>query len=107
MLAFQKYDRVLEPSLKGLLQFSRGYSDEHRMKLRLRALDLTREDLAAVADKYLIKAIEQGHTSRVVFGSQQAPIEEMEAKGWSVFNPIDFLSYKYFDQWNSENVSKP
>jgi Zn-dependent M16 (insulinase) family peptidase len=58
MLAFQKYDRVLEPSLKGLLQFSRGYSDEHRMKLRLRALDLTREDLAAVADKYLIKAIE-------------------------------------------------
>jgi hypothetical protein len=39
------------------------------MKLRLRALDLTREDLVAVAEKYLIKAIESSHTSRVVFGS--------------------------------------
>ncbi len=70
MLTFQKLDRVLEPSLKGLQQFSRGYTDEHRMKLRLRALDLNREEVAAVAEKYLIKAIEQGHTSRVVFGSQ-------------------------------------
>ena len=74
MLAFQKYDKVLEPSLKGLLEFSRGYTDEHRMKLRLRALDLTREDIAGVAEKYLMKAIEQGRTSRVVFGSQSAPI---------------------------------
>ena len=69
MRAFQKYDKVLEPSLKGLLNFTRGYSDEHRMKLRLRALDLTREDLSAVAEKYLMKAIEEGKTSRVVFGS--------------------------------------
>ncbi len=105
MLAFQKYDKVLEPSLKGLLNFTRGYSDEHRMKLRLRALDLTREDLSAVAEKYLMKAIEEGKTSRVVFGSQQAPLAELESKGWSVFNPIDFLSYKYFDQWNQENTN--
>ena len=77
MLTFQKLDKVLEPSLKGLLAFSRGYTDEHRMKLRLRALDLTREDLVAVAEKYLIKAIENGRTSRVVFGSQQAPFDEL------------------------------
>jgi Zn-dependent M16 (insulinase) family peptidase len=69
MLTFQRLDKVLEPSLKGLLTFSRGYTDEHRMKMRLRALDLTREDVVAVAEKYLIKAIENGHTSRVVFGS--------------------------------------
>jgi len=55
--------------LKGLLAFSRGYHDEDRMKLRLRALDVTREDVVAVAEKYLMKAIENGHTSRVVFGS--------------------------------------
>ncbi len=103
MLTFQKLDKVLEPSLKGLLQFSRGYTDEHRMKLRLRAMDLTREDVAAVAEKYLMKAVEGGHTSRVVFGSQQAPFEELEGKGWSVFNPIDFLSYQYFEQWNKDN----
>lgn len=69
MLTFQKLDKVLEPSLKGMLNFSRGYTDEHRMKLRLRALDLTREDVVAVTEKYLIKAIESGKTSRVVFGS--------------------------------------
>jgi len=73
------------------------------MKLRLRALDLTREDVAAVAEKYLMKAIENGHTSRVVFGSQQANLSDLEGKGWSVFNPIDFLSYKYFDQWNTDD----
>jgi Zn-dependent M16 (insulinase) family peptidase len=105
MLTFQKLDKVLEPSLKGLLAFSRGYTDEHRMKLRLRALDLTREDLVAVAEKYLIKAIENGRTSRVVFGSQQAPFDELQQQGWSVFNPIDFLSYKYFDQWNQETAA--
>ena len=103
MLTFQKLDKVLEPSLKGLLQFSRGYTDEHRMKLRLRAMDLTREDVAAVAENYLMKAVEGGKTSRVVFGSQQAPFEELEGKGWSVFNPIDFLSYQYFEQWNQDN----
>ena len=70
------------------------------MKLRLRALDVTREDVVAVAEKYLMKAIENGHTSRVVFGSQSAPLKELDEKGWSIFNPIDFLSYKYFEQWN-------
>jgi Zn-dependent M16 (insulinase) family peptidase len=105
MLTFQKLDKVLEPSLKGLLSFSRGYTDEHRMKLRLRALDITREDLVAVADRYLMKAIENGHTSRVVFGSQQAPFEDLQQQGWSVYNPIDFLSYKYFDQWNQETAA--
>lgn len=69
MLTFQRLDKVLEPSLKGLQEFSRGYTDENRMKLRLRALDLTREDVVAVTEKYLIKAIEKGETSRVVFGS--------------------------------------
>lgn len=101
MLTFQRLDKVLEPSLKGLLAFSRGYTDEHRMKLRLRALDVTREDVVAVAEKYIMKAIENGHTSRVVFGSQQAPFSELEAKGWKVHNPIDFLSYKYFEQFNN------
>ena len=45
LLAFQKLDKVLEPSLKGLVGFSRGYSDEHRLKLRLRALDCTKSDI--------------------------------------------------------------
>ena len=63
---------------------------------------MTREDLVAVTEKYLVKAIEAGKTSRVVFGSQGANLSDLETKGWSVFNPIDFLSYKYFEQWNQD-----
>ena len=70
LLAFQKLDKVLEPSYKGLLSFTRGYSDEHRLMLRLRALDCQKEDLKQFAEKYIMSAIEAGKTSRVVFGSQ-------------------------------------
>jgi len=41
--------------------------------------------------------IELNKTSRVVFGSQSAEFRSMESEGWNIFNPIDFLSYKYFD----------
>ena len=55
-----------------------------------------------VAQKYIMNAIEGDRTSRVVFGSQNAKFTELERDGWSVFNPIDFLSYSYFDRWNKE-----
>jgi len=55
--------------LKGLLQFTRGYTDEDKTRLRLRALDITKEDLVFVANKYMMNAVEQNQTSRVVFGS--------------------------------------
>ena len=42
------------------------------MKLRLAVLDLGPDDVVRVAEKYLMSAIEQGKTSRVVFGSQNA-----------------------------------
>ena len=49
--------------------------------------------------------IEESKTSRVVFGSQNAEFTALENDGWNIFNPIDFLSYKYFDQWNEETSS--
>jgi len=45
-------------------------------------------------------AIEEEQTSRVVFGSQSAKFDQLEKEGWNIYNPIDFLSYKYFDQFN-------
>jgi len=83
-LTFQKLDKIQDPSIKGLYAFSRGYTDDQRLKLRLRALDVTREDLVSVAEKYLAKAMEEGHTSRVVFGSQNSDFGELEGKGWVV-----------------------
>ena len=108
LLTFQKLDRIQEPSLKGMLAFSRGYTDEHRMKLRLRALEVSKQDITRVAEKYMVKAIEEGKTSRVVFGSQHANLEDLQTKkGWTVHNPIDFLSYSYFDQWNKQDNNAP
>lgn len=85
-----------------MLQFTRGYSDEDKTRLRLRALDITKEDLVFLANKYMMNAVEHGHTSRVVFGSQNADFAQLEKGGWNIFNPIDFLSYKYFDDFNKE-----
>jgi Zn-dependent M16 (insulinase) family peptidase len=97
LLAFQKLDRVSDPSAKGLLGFTRGYEDEDRLKLRLRALEVTKEDVKHVVEKYMMGAIEDEKTSRVVFGSQSAKFDKLETEGWNIYNPIDFLSYKYFD----------
>ena len=88
--------------MKGLVQYTRGYTDENKMKLRLRALEVTKDDLVYIAQKYMMNAIEQDKTSRVVFGSQSGNVTGLEQDGWSVFNPIDFLSYSYFDRWNKE-----
>lgn len=65
-------------------------------------MDLTREDLVGVAEKYLVNAFEKGETSRVVFGSQSEDFPGLEGQGWKVQNPIDFLSYSYFEKWNQE-----
>lgn len=72
------------------------------MRLRIKALEVTKEDLVFVAEKYLMSAFEKSNTSRVVFGSQNADFEHLEKAGWNIFNPIDFLSYSYFDQFNKE-----
>jgi len=49
LLAFQKLDKVVEPSLRGLVQFTRGYEQEAKMRLRLKALEISRDDLVFVA----------------------------------------------------------
>ena len=82
--------------------FTRGYEDADRLKLRLRALEITKQDVIHIAEKYMMKAIEEETTSRVVFGSQNAKFDSLESEGWNIYNPIDFLSYKYFDKWNED-----
>lgn len=81
LLAFQKLDKVLDPSYKGLIEFSRGYKDDQRLRVRLHALDCQKTDLQQFATKYMMAAIEGGKTSRVVFGSQTADPGELAADG--------------------------
>jgi hypothetical protein len=61
-------DKVLEPSLKGMLEFTRGYSDEMKMNHRLKALSCTREEISIMAEQVIMKRLEEGETARVVFG---------------------------------------
>jgi len=108
LLAFQKLDKVLEPSYKGLLGFTRGYTDEHRLHLRLRALDCSKADLQEFAQKYMMSAVEKGETSRVVFGSQHenAELQDLLVDDWNAQSPMDFLSNSYFERWNDEVLKR-
>jgi hypothetical protein len=90
--------------MKGLVHFTRGYDDQSKLKLRLRALEVTKDELVHLAEKYMMSQIEANRTSRVVFGSQNANFVPLEQEGWNIFNPIDFLSYKYFDKWNENQA---
>lgn len=47
------------------------------MRLRLKALEVSKEDIVFVAQKYLVSAIEKNQTSRVVFGSQTADFQSL------------------------------
>lgn len=58
-----------------------------------------------MAEKHLMSQIEAGKTNRVVFGNQNENLEALAEKKWNIFNPIDFLSYKYFDEWNKKQGS--
>lgn len=49
----------------------------------------------------MVTAIEDGSTSRVVFGSQGGE-DALSRDGWSVHNPMDFLSNSYFEKWNEK-----
>ena len=44
----------------------------------------------------MLSAIEAGETSRLVFGSQNVSLTDLAGEGWSVQNPMEFLSSKYF-----------
>ena len=106
LLAFQKIDKVLEPSYKGLLGFVRGYSDEDRLNMRLRALDADKERLVDFARKYFLPALEEGKTARVVFGTQDiessGDYEVLQSDAWTFHNPMSFLSSKYFEEKKNE-----
>lgn len=55
LLTFQRLDKVVDAANKGLTDFTRGFSDEDRMKLRLRVLDINKDELQFVAENYLMK----------------------------------------------------
>lgn len=99
LATFQKFDKVLEPSLKGMLHFTRGYTDEDRSNHRITALDCNKELVSDMA-KTIMAQLEKGNSSRVVFGAQLNEDDEIRSNGWKVEKPLEFLSSSYFDKYN-------
>lgn len=51
--------------------------------------------------------IENGETSRVVFGAQndgRNSVSDLSNDGWAIHNPMDFLSNSYFERWNENDI---
>ena len=96
---FQKLDKVIEPSLKGMLQFARGYTDTQRSNHRLKALSCSIDDISNLTENILMKQLESGKSARVVFGPKSSTNEELKSAGWAIEKPLEFLSSSYFDKF--------
>jgi Zn-dependent M16 (insulinase) family peptidase len=99
IFTFSKVDRIINPADKGLLYFLRNVTDEEKNQFRNRLLVVTAEDIKQVAENYFIKQLEEGTTSRVVFG-------KVELKDFEEINPLDFIGEEYFRERIEEDDKK-
>ena len=100
LVTFQKLDKVVEPSLKGMLRFTRGYTDDELMNHRRVALSCTKDDVQTIAES-IMGQLEKGESSRVVFGAQSSENEELKTQGWKIEKPLEFLSSSYFQKYKN------
>jgi Zn-dependent M16 (insulinase) family peptidase len=89
---FAKVDRVVEPQNKGLRKWVYGITDDMRDEYRKRLLDVSKQDLVDVAEKYLYTSVKKGETSQVIFGSQNNDLETLMQRGWKIERPVEELS---------------
>jgi len=62
-----------------------------RQKYREALLGVTKDQLITCTDKYFMKPISKGLTSRVVFGVTEVDKKSLEKEGWKVTTPISIL----------------
>lgn len=68
-----------------------GITDEVRRKYRTAIIDTDRDTLVRVAREHVLKRIENHEFSKVIFGSNLANTEELEAHGYTVEEPVPGL----------------
>ena len=76
---FQSVDHPITPESKGNNLFLRKVSQEDRHQFRLRLLDVTRQDLIRVADKYLLNRTTEGSGSAII-----GPETKNVASDWKI-----------------------
>lgn len=75
---FQKLDEPVAPGYRGLRYFLSGTTDSDFAQQRLRVRGVTKNDLQAAAEKYLVNSTVDGKT---MIGGQQPGLEDL---GWVV-----------------------
>ena len=79
--------------------FLRNLDENSRNAFRNRLLNTSKDDVIDVCSKYLVPQLENGTTSRVVFGNvNNTGISVMfDSSEWEFVESLDFLSEKYFN----------
>ena len=80
----------------------RNIDEKDRNEFRKRLLEVTKEDIINVCKTYFIPQIEEGTTSRVVFGNVDEHHKDFEEGKWEFLNSLDFLSEGYFTNQEEE-----
>jgi Zn-dependent M16 (insulinase) family peptidase len=93
---------IESPDDKGMKQFLKEMSDEEWNNFRLRILNVSKEDIVDIANKYFIPQLENGETSRVIFGNVKGIEEELANNQWLLKEPFNFISEKYFQESKEE-----
>lgn len=65
-----------------------------KREIRKGILKVGKDDVARLANKYLLDPLQKGLSSKVVFGSDEVSKTELKDAGWVVQAPIEVLSNK-------------
>ena len=103
LFVFSQIDHIVAPQNKGLDIFLNGITFEEKNIFRKRLLQVKKEDIQEVVNKYFVKQMKLGITSRSLFGKINDPSEnEIDdyflQNDWKITNSLTFLSDMYFEE---------
>ncbi|CAG9328104.1 PITRM1_1 [Blepharisma stoltei] len=99
LATFAKVDKPLPAYQKGLAMFINNVTNEMRQSMREQILEVKRDDLIRVNHDYLMKPLEKGLSSRIIFGVEKVEKTVLREAGWIVQRPIEIVS----DKLNAES----
>lgn len=86
MKLFSKLDSVIKPENIGTADFYYGLTDKSFENYRLKCLEVNKNDIIRVAEKYLLNPLLENKSSKVIFGSNDNDLNDLKEKNWNVIN---------------------
>lgn len=84
LAVFQEIDAPVPPSNRGLVKFLFGITEDDVQKRRERVKAVTREEILAVAEKYLKPRASGVKVARSLIGPKNPDLEKREGEKWTV-----------------------